>query len=170
MDIYMIILRLVHILAGVFWVGGIVIFAGFVQPAAQAAGADSQKFMQKLFAGPLPLALTIAPPLNVLAGLIMYWRDSAGLSLVWIASGSGRVFTLGALLALAGFVAGFFVARPAQLGLAALGKEIQTSGKPPTAEQLSQMGKYQMTLTQAAIWTAVFVSLALAAMATARYF
>jgi hypothetical protein len=85
-------------------------------------------------------------------------------------TGAGLVFTLGGLLGLTGFVVGFFVARPASVGLATLGKEIQLSSKPPTSEQLSRVGKYQLTLTQATIWTALFVSLALAAMATARYF
>ncbi len=170
MDIYMIILRLIHILSGVFWVGGIVILAGFLQPTAQALVPEGPKFMQRLMAGPLLVWLSVTPGLTVLAGLLLYWHDSAGLSTTWIASGTGLVFTLGGLLGIAAMLVGFLVSRPAAVGLSSVGQEIQRGGKPPTQEQMGQIAKFQAALTQGALWTAILVSLALAAMATARYF
>jgi hypothetical protein len=169
-DIVMIVLRLIHILAGVFWVGGVVVLAGFLQPTAKALVPEGPKFMQRLMAGPLLVGLSAAPPLTVLAGLLMYWRDSAGLSIAWIATGTGLVFTLGGLLGISAMLVGFLVSRPAAVGLATVGKEIQAGGKPPTPEQLGKIGRFQVMLTQGANWTAILAVLALVAMASARYF
>ena len=36
MDFYVILLRIVHIFAGVFWVGGMVLFFAFLEPTAKA--------------------------------------------------------------------------------------------------------------------------------------
>ena len=45
-------LRLVHILAGVFWVGSAVFLAAIVLPAARAAGAEGGHFMERLMQQP----------------------------------------------------------------------------------------------------------------------
>ena len=39
------VLRLIHILGGVFWVGGVLTMAFFVGPAVGAVGEAGQKFM-----------------------------------------------------------------------------------------------------------------------------
>jgi uncharacterized membrane protein len=41
-------LRLIHILAGVFWVGAIFLIAGFLLPTARAMGREGGRFMQHL--------------------------------------------------------------------------------------------------------------------------
>ncbi len=43
-----VLLRLVHIGAGVFWVGSVFTFFVFVQPAAVAVGPDGQRFTYEL--------------------------------------------------------------------------------------------------------------------------
>lgn len=170
MDIYMIAVRLVHILAGVFWVGGIVVFAGFLQPTAKALVPEGPRFMQRLLSGPLAIAMTVAPPLNVLARLLLYWHDSAGLSAIWITTATGLVFTVGGLFGISALAVALSVIRPATLRLDSVSREIQSGGKPPTPEQLGRIDRFQARITLGAIWTAILVSLALAAMATARYF
>ena len=47
----MILLRLIHIVAGVFWAGTMMTIAWFLLPAAQALGQPGGAFMQQLMFG-----------------------------------------------------------------------------------------------------------------------
>ena len=143
--------------------------AYFIEPTAHAAGQEGSRFMQRLGASRFTPMMTLAAPLNVLAGLLLYYNDSAGFRIEWILSPTGIGFTIGALAGLVAFVIGFFVSRPTIGSLGALGKEIQSGGKPPTPEQLSKLGGLQEKLTKASLYTAMAIVVTLIAMSTARY-
>ena len=121
MNIYVIVLRLIHIMGGVFWVGAAWMIAGFLFPTANAAGPEGAKFLQRLFQSRLPTVISAAGGLNILAGLLLYWRDSGHLRLDWITTNAGLAFTLGGASALVAFVIGFAVNKPAADRLGALG-------------------------------------------------
>ncbi len=87
MDAYLIVLRIVHILAGVFSVGSILLFFLFIQPTAKAVGPQGGPFMGHLNQQrKLGTFLGIAGLLNIAAGILLYWRDSGGFNLAWITS------------------------------------------------------------------------------------
>jgi uncharacterized membrane protein len=169
MDAITIVLRLIHIFAGVFWAGSTLTLAGFVEPAARAAGPEGARFIQRLagqtrftfFAG-------LAAPLTILAGLALYWRDS-GLRPEWILTPSGLGFTVGGLAGIIAFVLGFAVMAPTSGQVAALGKEMQAAGGPPNPAQVTKMQALQEKLHNGGIWEAVLLAIAVIAMATARY-
>lgn len=169
MNLWIALVRLVHIFSGVFWAGSIFAMARFIAPAAAASAPESNKFMQRLTSGGFITALTAAGPLTVLAGLILYWNDSGGLQNGWITTPTGLVFTVGAIAGLIALGIGLFMSRPAAEGLGKLGKEIQAGGKPPAPEQMSKIKAFQEKLTQATLWTAIALVVTVAAMATARY-
>ena len=157
-------LRIIHIGAGVFWVGTAIFMAFFLGPTIGAAGEAGQKVMSHLV-GKLKVSARVsaAAGSTVLAGAILYWIDSSGLTSAWMKSGAGIGFTIGALFGLVGFVLGLMVGQVVkQMGQ--LGAQMQ--GKP-TPEQLAQMGalqKRQMMLssysTYALITCVVFMSIA----------
>ena len=60
MDIVMIVLRLIHIVTGVFWVGGSFLLLSYIVPAADAAGPAGGQFMQRLMQRGLTRAGTAA--------------------------------------------------------------------------------------------------------------
>lgn len=170
MDLYVILLRIIHIFAGVFWVGSVALVVFFVQPTAAALGPDAQKFMQHLiFRRRLTDIILGAAVLNIIAGLLLYWHVSGGLQVAWITSGAGIGFTVGALAALGAFSVGAFVSRPAILRSGAMGAQIQAAGQPPSPEQLAELNQLQMKGATAGRWTLVLVAIALLFMATARY-
>jgi len=169
MDIYTIVLRLLHIFAGVFWIGAIWMMVGFLQPTAEATGPDGQKFMQRLFQSRLPMAMSAAAGTNILAGLLLYWKDSGGLRLDWITTRAGLTFTVGGLSAIAAFVVGIVVTKSAADRLGALAKEIQAAGKPPTPEQAAELKQQQAKLFNGTKWIAALLAITLLAMAVARY-
>ena len=169
MDIFIILLRLVHIVAGVFWVGSGFMVVGYILPAAGKAGPAGGEFMQHLLQSSFTRVILTAASLNVLAGLLMYWRDSAGLQLVWITTPTGLTFTVGGLAGLSGLVIAGAVVGPAAARLGRLSHEVQAGGKAPTPEQAVQLDTLQMKMVHAMRVLAVLLGIAVVAMATARY-
>ena len=159
-------LRIVHILAGIFWVGGALTMAFFIAPTVGATAEAGQKFAGHLM-GNLKFSsrITAAAGLTILAGFILYWIDSDGFTSPWMASGAGKGFGIGAAFALVGLVFGILVGRITK-SMAQLGAQIQ--GKP-SAEQMQQMGalrKQQVTYSSVNV---VALMLSVIFMAIARY-
>ncbi len=73
MNPYIIVLRIIHIFAGFFWVGAAATFVLFISPSAGATQPESQRFMTYLTQnlGFLNRTRDVAG-LNVLAGLLLY--------------------------------------------------------------------------------------------------
>jgi uncharacterized membrane protein len=167
---WLIILRLLHIVLGVFWVGAVAFIAFLLFPAVRESGPGGGTLMQRLMARRLNLWLMAAAILTVLSGLALYWHDSAGFSShVWLASGPGRTFGLGAVLAFVGIGVGMGVNSRAARQLGGLTAGIQAAGRPPTPDETAAIQRLQNRLAKGAVIAAVLLLLATAAMAAARY-
>jgi uncharacterized membrane protein len=163
-------LRLIHILTGVFWVGGILVFARFVFPTAQALGPAAGPVMDHLMrVRKLPRALILAGLLTVLSGLGLFWRDSMGFRSKWMGTPTAMVFGFGGLLAILALVIGLTVNAPTAQRLAALSGKIQAQGSPPTPEQVAEVQRLQKRLGVVLPLITALVVLATVAMALARY-
>ena len=169
MDVLMMVLRLIHILGGVFWAGTAFFLVSFLTPAVKAAGPEGGKVMQRLAISSFPKAIISIAALNVLSGLVMYYLDSGGLQLAWITTPTGLGFTLGGIAGLISLGIGLTITAPALDRVGAMAKAIMASGAPPTPEQMQELQGHQMRMAGAAVWNAVFLALAVAAMAVARY-
>ncbi len=166
MNYLVLVLRLVHIVGGVFWVGSSILFGFFISPAIAVTGEAGQKFMAHLVtkAG-ISTRITVAAILTVLAGGWLYWIDSAGLTSAWQNSGPGIGFGIGGLFALVGLGFGLVVgANNAKMGR--LASQIQGQ---PSAEQMTQIQGAQRQLAVAGPVSTIALILALICMATARY-
>jgi hypothetical protein len=146
-----------------------VIYITFIEPTVKATAA-SQKFMQH-FMGRQRYALfmNITSGLTVLAGALLYWRDTGGQILAWIQTGPGLGFTLGSLVAIAVYLIGFFMIRPRAERLMALSKQIGMAGGPPTPEQAAELGTLDKEMGKIGRWDAVLLTISLVLMGTARY-
>lgn len=170
MDIFLIALRLIHILAGIFWAGSAIITAAFLTPAVRAMGPDGGKFMQQLVGKQkFSMYLSLAAWSSTLAGIILYWRASLGFEIAWMLAPSGFTFTLGALAGIATVLLGQFVNAPTAARMSALAKEIQSAGAPPKPAQIAEMQKLQTRLGQAGVVAAILLIISAGAMAMARY-
>lgn len=159
-------LRIVHIVAGIFWVGGTLIMAFFISPTIGATGEAGQKFVGHLMNNlKFSTRMSAASGLTILAGFILYWIDSDGFTSAWMRSGAGTGFGIGAGFALIGLVFGILVGRTTK-AMAQLGAQIQ--GRP-SADQMTQLGtlrKQQITYANLAAATLI---LSVIFMAIARY-
>lgn len=166
MDTFALILRLVHIIGGVFWVGGALAMNFFISPTLGATGDAGRQFAGHLMGKTrFSMFMTGSAILSVIAGFILYGIDSSWFTSAWQSSGPGIGFGIGAVFALIGLVTGMMNGRNNGI-LGRLGAQIQ--GKP-TAEQAAQLGtirKQQAWVVPVNTWSLL---LAVVFMAIARY-
>ena len=165
-----VILRVVHILAGCFWFGVMLLNAGFLLPATQAAGpAGGQVMRQIVHVRRLPLFLNLAVLLVLVTGAILIWWVSGGFTMSWLSSATGMSLSIGALLTLVAALLGQFVNAPTARRFGQLAAAVQASGNPPDDEVISEMKRLQLRLLRATQIAAILLGVATAAMAVARY-
>lgn len=169
MNLTMAVLRLIHIFAGVFWVGTIWYFALFFLPRVKTFGQDTGRIMQTITAPPFPAYTSVAALLVALSGIIMYWKDSGGLSRGWIGTVPGIVLTIAGLFGIAAVLIGLFESRPTTMRMGQLGREVAASGKPPSPAVMQEMQALAAKLERALYRTAYILLLTIIGMATFRY-
>ena len=163
-------LRVIHIVLGVCWVGAVVFIAVFLVPSVRATGPAGGAIMRELVQERrMSLWLMAAAVLTILSGIGLYWVDSAGFQSAWLGSGPGRAFGLGGVLAVAGAAVGMGVSTPTGRRLAQVAAPIQAERRPPTPEEAAQIAALQQRLNRATNATAGFLLFAAIAMAVARY-
>ena len=68
----MVVLRLIHIVGGVLWVGAVALMTSFVVPAVRSAGAQGGRVMQELMQRRrLPFYMNVVAGLTMLSGLVL---------------------------------------------------------------------------------------------------
>jgi uncharacterized membrane protein len=166
----LILLRLVHVVFGVFWAGTAIFNAVFLVPTVRALGPAGGAVMQEI-AGKrkLPIYFFVSGVLTVLSGFGLYWYDSAGFSNEFMRSPGGMTFGAGGALALIALLLGIFVITPAAIRASKLGAAIAAGKKPPAPEQAAEMQRLQATLGTMALLAAGLLTLTTIAMAVARY-
>lgn len=170
MDWMMIVLRILHILGGVFWAGGAFLVAAVIQPAMRDLGPEAGKFMLRLAdRGRLSVYSSAAAGINVLTGLVMYERVSGGYSVAWVMTGHGLAITIGAWAGLIAFVVGIVVLGRAGRRLGELGKALQASGGPPLPQQQEEMMRLQGRMSAGGTWVAILLVIAILGMSSAQY-
>jgi uncharacterized membrane protein len=166
----MIILRLVHVLAGTFWVGGALLLTFFVEPTVRAMGEEGGKFMQRLSSQTkLTSFMTLAGVLTSLAGVWLIWKVSGGLRPTWITSGFGLGMIAGSVAAGLALAIGFMSQGRATARMAVMGQEMQAAGGPPSPEYLAELQSLQNLIRRGGRIGAILLSLSTVLMAISRY-
>jgi hypothetical protein len=164
------ILRLIHILAGVFWVGTTLAVVRFLLPAVAATGPAGGVVMREIvLRRRLPVALLGSGGITILAGLGLYGFEQAGSNGAWAHSPMGITISIGAVLSIIAVIFGAVRVRPAAMKLSALGEKLAGTSGPPAADVVAEMDRLRAQLTSGTSLVAVLLVLATAAMAVARY-
>jgi uncharacterized membrane protein len=171
MNIYVLLfLRIFHIVAGVLWVGAAVLYTTHIKPAVRLAGPAGSVFMEAFVQRrKLPVFMQVNSLLTVVAGVVLYWYSSGGLSASWITSGPGLGYTIGSIAGLLSFLMGSLLIGPRAGRIGKLGQTIAAAGGPPTAAQAEEMQRMESELARIEQIEFVLLLIALVTMATARY-
>ena len=156
----MLILRLIHIVAGGFWAGAGILMGWVIAPAARSAGPGAGPFMQALLKRKVTVVLITAGLITIASGIWLLsirrptmsrWQDWA--------------LVVGALSGIAAVTIGFALQRPTSKRMQALGAEIAAGGSSPSQAQGAEMGRLQANMIRyGSILSYLFV-IALAGMA-----
>jgi len=169
MSILIMLLRVIHIFSGMFWVGFAFFNIGFLQPTVKATGAEGQKIMQYLTRKTRLLSTVYATAtLTMLSGLIMYWILS-GFRLTFLRSGHGLVLTIGSIAGIIAWIYAVVVIRNIFKQMQVVGEKVQTQGGPPTPDQAAQLQTLATRLGKVGQVALVFLVISLSGMATAQY-
>jgi uncharacterized membrane protein len=169
-DWYVIVLRAIHILAAVFWVGSFYTFFFFVEPSVKEMGPAGGQLMSHLAQRKkMPIVIAATAATAIVAGILLYWRASDGFDIDWITSATGLAFTVGALSAIVAFALGFIVVKPAVEQMGTIGQGIGATGVAPTEEQMTEMQRLGARLVLIGRVDLVLLTVAVITMAVARF-
>ena len=165
MDILMIILRLIHIFAGIFWVGAGLFMAIIIIPAMQnmRSGQLIQMIMRHSH---FDRAMMISALLTTLAGVWLYIRVSDGFNADWMRDPGSMVLSIGAVAGILAFGHGGAALGPATGKFSQLAKEIEGE---PTEEQRNNMMALQARIATHSRISLILMIIAVIGMASARY-
>ena len=166
----LILMRIIHVLSGVAWAGGVFMMASLVEPSARGTGPEGGKFMQYL-AGPgkLPIYMTTSGLLSVLSGLYLMWVRSGGFNGEWFGTGQGIALSIGATAGILSAVIGNIMPRKARTEMARIGQQIQAAGGPPSPALLAELNVQRERLAQAGRITALLLVIAVIGMSLNGY-
>jgi uncharacterized membrane protein len=166
METLVLLLRIVHISAGILWGGGSLIMHFFFGPTVRATNQSGQQFAGHLILRTRFVAvMTTMATLTVLAGASLYWLDSQGLTSSWMKSSTGIGFIIGGLFGFVAFVSGVTFGQ-LNKQLATVGSQVQ--GKP-TPEQMEKIQSIQKRIALATSFHVPSIIAAILLMSASRY-
>ena len=163
----LLILRLIHILGGVFWVGAALFSAFFLGPALAKMGPAAGQVMAGMQQRKLFVWLPAVALLTILSGLRLMMIVSGG-DPHWFQHRVGHAYAVAGACAILAFLLGMLVGRPAMVKAAKLG---QSAASDPTSKQLiaAEVAKLQKRSGMSSMAATILLLLAAAGMAIARY-
>ena len=162
------VLRFVHIVGGVFWVGSVMFATFMLAPSLKALGPGAGPVMNQLVkVRRMPIVMMVSSFLSIVAGIWLFMIDSKGGA--FMQTGAGRTFGIGGALAILGLIIGMAVNVPATKRLGAIGEAAAARGGPPTPGEAAVMQRIQDRMAAANKIVITLLILATGAMSVARY-
>lgn len=170
MSTELIVLRLVHILGGIFWLGSGLFTTFFLLPALGRVGPGTAgPVMGALQQRRLFTVLPVVAMLTILSGLRLFQIVSAGFAPMYMSSRTGQTFLWSGIAAVAAFLLSLVVARPAMVRAGQLGAAAASLPEDQRAGRLAEVDRLRRRSTLASIVAMVLLIGAAAGMAVARY-
>lgn len=164
------VLRLIHVVGGVFWVGAALFSFIYLGPALAEAGAAAGPIMGSLRRRRLFVVMPSVALLTILSGLRLMWITSGGFDGAYFGSGRGATFAAAGLAAILAFLLGAILMMPAQKRMAELGPTIAAmSDAAARGAAQAEMAGLQRRAGLVGTVIAVLLLVAAAGMAVARY-
>jgi uncharacterized membrane protein len=171
MDLFMVIFRIIHILAGIIWVGASVMMVLVVGPTARRTGPQAGPFMMNLAGySVFPGLMMYSAILTVVAGLVLYdrvtdhFRDGD-----YMSSGGGIVLSIGVVAGLLAFGHGFMTLSKFTKQQYDIARSVMESGGTPNQEQAAEMMRIQDKIRINSQISLILMLISVVGMSAARY-
>ncbi len=165
-----ILLRVIHILGGAFWVGAVLVTVFFLFTVVTDLGPVGGQFMGAMVKRGYMTWVPIAAVLTVLSGIDLLRRTSNGFDPVFMGSRMGMALSVGGLAAIIALLLGLLIGRPATMKVGAI---MATAGPmadgPGKQALMAEAGKLRERGTITMYIVCTLVVFATLCMAAARY-
>src|SRR5687768_3660548 len=166
----LIVLRIVHVLGGIFWVGSSLFTAFFLVPALGRLGpAGAGPVMGALQQRRLFTILPVVAVLTILSGVRLLQIASGGFSPVYFDSRTGQTFLWSGVAAVIAFLLSLLVSRPAAVRLGQLSASMATMPEAERAARSSEMERLRRRSGYSSTAAMILLVGAAIGMAVARY-
>lgn len=163
-------LRIIHILGGIAWVGAALFVALYLLPASRTVGPAAGPLMREVNEGrKLHVYMSSMSMFTLLSGFALAWRDAGPLGFRWFEQGTGLVYGIGAIAAVAASVVGGALIGPSAKGAADIAAKAQSEQRELTSAERDTQMALQAKMTFAVKLGAALLVTASVAMASARY-
>lgn len=163
----MVVLRILHIVPGAFWVGTALFMAFILEPVARKAGPQIEGPLFSALGRRMGPIMTANGVLTIVIGLIMIDRTPGRGYDQLFANGWGVAIGIGLIASLIAFTAGLMTGRAAA-GMSKLAAGMKP-GTPPAPDTMARMEKLKMRLRTLSRVNAIMVVVAVGTMAAARF-
>jgi uncharacterized membrane protein len=164
----LLVLRLIHVLGGVFWVGSGMFTAFFLMPALKDSGPAAAQVLAGLQRRRMIVILPVNAIVTMLAGVRLMQITSGGFARDYFTTPMGTTYAVSAILAIVSFLLGIIVARRGALRLTRL-TQMAASGEMDRAKLKAEMEAVQRRMAVATTVSLTLLLLSAAGMAVARY-
>lgn len=166
----LLVLRIIHIVGAIAWLGGGIYATFFLVPALMETPAIIPQLMEALQRRRVFVILPTVGLLVILSGIRLLWIDSAGFDDSYLSTATGRTFSIGGGAGLLAFLIQVLVQRPAGVKLGKIAAAIGASQSAEERQRLNAEADRLRKRNGAATIAAVsFGLIAATAMAIARY-
>jgi uncharacterized membrane protein len=166
----LLVLRLIHILSGIAWLGSGVFTTFFLVPALSSSPEVMGQVLAGLQRRRYFVFSQIVAGLTILSGLRLLWIDSAGFNSGYFATGTGRMFGISGAAAIIAAVLTLGIARSAAVRAGKISAQLSAAQDARERERLlAELDPLRRRGTRATILGVAFGILAASGMAIARY-
>jgi len=162
-------LRLLHILSGAFWFGALMFSVRLLMPSLRAVGPAAGPVMAQLNQRGMTIAFMGAAIVNLVSGIWLMYLVSGGAVGEWMKTGMGRTIGAGAVCSILAMIVGMIVNPPAVKRMGEIAAAAGKRGGPPSPEEAAEILRLQKRMASANLFVAILLTLAISAMAVARY-
>ena len=166
MLIDVVVLRILHIVSGAFWVGTILFMALFLRPRLRSLGSEVNRRLTISIESAVNISTGISAVITVLAGIALVFRLRGGRLDTFFNSGWGYAILIGFIAAMAAFVLGGMSANISSR-TASIIDEMQ--GSSPSGDQSTLLQELDGRMVLLERLHALFVLIAVGSMASARF-
>jgi uncharacterized membrane protein len=168
---YLLLLRILHIVCGVFWSGTALLMVFYIIPAVEKAGPEGGKILQAITGtNRFPQTMAWLATITVVTGFLLLWHLSSGFIPEWFASKYGMSLSIGGLTALIAFLQVIFINLPAINRSQAIGKTVASKGGIPSDDERNELFKIRNKVFFSTRLIALWLLITIITMAGARYF
>jgi uncharacterized membrane protein len=164
-----VLMRVIHILCGVYWAGAIFFVVNFLEPSVREVGPDGGKVMAAIQRRGYMTVMPAIALLTIASGFWLLWQASAGFSRAYMMAPIGHTYLTGAVAAIVALGIGLGVMRPKILAAGALMATMGDLDEAARGEAMQKIQKLRLGARRAGQTVAVALVLAVLTMAVGRY-